>query len=580
MAIQGTTHVRDISDIPRLWSALIPIFALLGLAQAAEARAVDGEQIALPSTRDGSAHRGHHTFAADDIPEKATENVHRESPYGTRRAGIDVAATRLTSAFLVALGDSSSEHALTLHRRPLERFHGNVRVDDQRDAEGAPLSVAQRSTTQIAEVDSGLNEMIGEAVRAYHEERYAEAADLLELIVEQVPYDANLVKLLVNSAYWAGDADRTIEAGEHFLSFASDNEVRLKTADMYQSKGNIVRASELYEEMLRFPDEGLIDEAKGRFLRLATVEYGGNFRDRTFFLYERPVEGLRGYFRADYRYNDNIAASVDPGSTPPEDTAASGFTYDLNLRYDKWLSERYYAGAWTRPYAVFWTGSADDLDWQRIENDLHFGAVGDRWNLVLAYRNIIDYFDFELTRVRHGAEARINYWLFPNTWHASIAGGVAHDDFKAVREANATVYQGIIANTVYDYLDAVGAYSYYYFGYAYTRNQAKSIFSYDGHLGAAEWYLPTPFWNTAVKLGGVFEHRRYDEPNPINRRDNIARAYLILIKFWELPDWLRSIRRGGRFSTELSFEYEKTSSTVDLFDKDERFVSVAARYDF
>lgn len=422
-------------------------------------------------------------------------------------------------------------------------------------------------------VSDAIGDIQSKAVNAYFAKQFNECKQLLESIIEDDAQNMSLRKLLVECAWGSGDIETVVDEGESFLRVADDNFIRLMVARAYEFSGDHQKAYASYQRIENNPQGGYVEDTVEPIQRINGILL---WQDQI----GRPLQGFHGQFLTRYVHNDNIASAVDSGSEPPSDTAASGFNYDGTLSFEDHFFGRFNWGVSARGLVNFWTGSADQLDQQQIGGNVHVGVLGDRWHARMAYKNETNIFDGQFSRIRNGGELQLNYAIVPFAWYSSLSTGVFFDDFKGNRDANATVYETSVDNTVYDYCESCQKWGHYYGAYTYRRNQAISIFGYDSHIATLSWFRPTEFWALDLNITGSFERRVYDEPNPSDRRDNIIFLHVGVTKAWEPPELLPMDIDGDSIVTEISFQYYRTSSSVDFFDKIERIINVGIQYHF
>lgn len=383
-----------------------------------------------------------------------------------------------------------------------------------------------------------LQELMLPVIKAYRKQDYAEALKRIELALQQIPEDPSLARL--------------------------KNEIELRISDQYRQSGDMSKARDFAKNVLANPAGGLSLEAEERLNSLDS----------------RPKKGFHGYISSGFEYNSNVASSIDPGNIEPTNTSGYGSQSRILIGYQGHIAEDYYWDVWGEALPTFWKGAAEDLDWQQYNTGLLTGVSGDLWDLSLAYKFSSDIFDSRLNRIRHGAEATSKFWLIPKHWQTFLTVGVFFDEFRLLKEADATYIEVSLQNYIPFYLEQANAYGYVYGGYTYLDNDASTIFEYYGHRVNLALFIPTSFWSIGIQTGGWLERRNYDQPNPVNRRDTIGMAYLEIVKEWALPNMLEIEDWSESIQTKIGYNYIETQSSVKIFNKIEHVFRFTISYHF
>jgi len=328
------------------------------------------------------------------------------------------------------------------------------------------------------------------------------------------------------------------------------NEIALKVSDLLAQRGELNKAKQMALNVLSNPKGGLAADAKYRI----------NSLDR------RPEEGFHGYISTSIEYNSNVASSVHFGDTEPTNSTGYGNRPSISLGYQGHFFDNYYWDVWAEALPVFWSGGANNLDWQQYNTGVLMGFSGDLWDFSLSYTFSTDIFDSHLNRVNHGMESTAKFWVIPNAWQTRLTARIRYDDFRFKNDADATNYEISLQNYLPYSFGMDDLYSgYVYGGYTYSDYNASAVFGYKAHSANLMIHIPTPFKSIGVQAGGWIQRRIYDRNNPVDRKDTSGSAYVQIVKEWKLPETLVIKGLSDSLQTSVGYFYTETQSAADNF---------------
>ncbi len=409
----------------------------------------------------------------------------------------------------------------------------------------------------VAATSPGID-LMPAALEAYNAERYREAIPLLKQVLNITPGRLEALKLLTVAHFKVEAYAAAAATAKKVLAQEPDPDIGLLHARALEMTGDMPAARRAYQEIA----DGDAGET-GTIARDALKRMDNRAVSS---LFPRP-QGFNGVFIQSIEYDDNVATSADSATDTPSEISSGRLSSILLANYDLPFGDRFYAGIGTLLLGYFHEHEAVDFDLYMIKPDLHFGMVGETWNLKLSFA--FDHLGFDYERYRTSEQVTLFFLkAFMPRYLFIVRSTVAWEEYAGAPEQDALKWDFAWENTIF--LNEIRKGAKLKLNYYYANNDARrdGDYSYYSHRGTVGFSLPL-VWDLALNPMVDYGERRYNDYYDPRRVDDTLEYKAALEKKWT-----------ETISTEISYRHKVTDSSWQDYDKTQNVWGVSYIHSF